>query len=216
MGIINRGILGGFQNKTGAVVGVRWRGLDVMRGMPRRVTKLSSQAQLDHQKKFKLLSQLLTKVASVIEVGFKDPYARPTALNRAMGDNLKHALIGVAPNFHLDYSKLSFSRGSRALPKEAAVHGMPQAQLSFNWSYAGDQDKNENAFDLVTVLVYNPANDVVIKQIRTVTRSDQGFILQLSLGFSGDTVHAYLIIESAYSLGSVSNTLYLGAILVLP
>ena len=73
MGIIYRGILGGFQNKTGAVVGVRWRGLDVMRGIPRKSNKPDSQAQLDYQMKFRLLSQLLTKVASVVEIGFKDP-----------------------------------------------------------------------------------------------------------------------------------------------
>ena len=216
MGIINRGILGGFQNKTGAVVGVRWRGIDVMRGIPRKCSKPDSQAQLDYQMKFRLLSKLLTKVASVIEVGFKNPRARPTAMNRAMSFNLKYALIGMAPDYQLDYSKLCFSRGTRALVKDAAVFGLAQAQLSFSWSYAGDQDQNENALDLVNFLVYNPAKDVMIKQIRAVKRADAGFVFPLPLGFSGDTVHAYLVIESAYPLGSVSDTLYLGEILVLP
>ena len=214
MGIINRGILGGFQNKTGAVVGLRWRGLDVMRGLPRRSTKMPSQAQQYNQLKLSLLSQLLSKVEPLVNIGFKVGSATSTALNRAMGYNLKQALVGVSPHFHLDYSKLSFSRGSRALPKESAVLAMPQAQLSFNWSYTGDQDQNENAQDLITLLVYNPAKDRVINLMYVVTRADLTYTLQLPSSFIGDTVYPYLIIAAAYPLGSVSDTLYLGEVLV--
>jgi hypothetical protein len=36
MGIIKGGILGGFTNKTGAVIGAYWRTLHTMRGLPRK------------------------------------------------------------------------------------------------------------------------------------------------------------------------------------
>ena len=132
MGIINRGILGGFQNKTGAVVGVRWRGLDVMRGMPRRTTKNFSQGQKDHQKKFKMLSHLISMVAPVINIGFRERYGTTTAKNRAMAYNLGIPLVGESPNLSLDYSKLSFSRGRCVLPQETVVLALPQSQLSFS------------------------------------------------------------------------------------
>jgi hypothetical protein len=36
MGTFNKGILGGFSGKVGTVVGFNWRGLDVMRSLPKK------------------------------------------------------------------------------------------------------------------------------------------------------------------------------------
>jgi hypothetical protein len=214
MGIIKRGILGGFQNKTGAVVGVRWRGLDVMRGLPRPITKTFSEGQKDHQKKFKMLSHLLSMVAPVINIGFRERYGTSTAKNRAMAYNLKIPLVGESPDLRLDYSMLSFSRGRCALPMHTEVFALPQSELSFSWSYTGCRDKQENDRDLISFLVYNPDRDHVMKLMRKATRADQRFTVEVPSGFSGETIYAYLVIESSTTLGSVSNSLFLGAVLM--
>jgi hypothetical protein len=214
MGIIKRGILGGFQNKTGAVVGVRWRGLDVMRGLPRTTTKNFSQGQKDHQTKFKLLSHLLSMVAPVINIGFRERQTTTTAKNRAMAYNLGIPLIGESPNLRLDYSMLSFSRGKCALPMQTEVLAWPQSELSFSWSYSGSRDKQENDRDLISFLIFNPARDQVMMVMRKATRADQHFKVTVPSGFSGETIYAYLVIESSTTLGSVSNSLFLGAVLM--
>ena len=123
MGIIKRGILGGFRNTTGAVVGVRWRGLDVMRGRPRKNSKTFSQTQLDQQKKLSLLSHVLSKASTLINIGFAESQATETPMNRAMAYNLKNPLAGLSPNLQLYYPTLSFSHGPRALPKTASIEG---------------------------------------------------------------------------------------------
>lgn len=215
MGIIKCGILGGFRNKTGAVVGVRWRSLDVMRGMPRKTNKAFSQTQLDQQKKFKLLSQLLSKVSSLINIGFAVHLGTATAMNRAMAYNLQHALVGIAPALDLDYQNLSFSRGPRALPKAATVEGWTQTRLVFSWDYAGDRNKKEHGRDLVTVLVYCPATQRVVNLMRIASRADRIYNMKLPSNFGGNNLHAYLLFESAEAKTSVSNSMYLGEVQVL-
>ena len=64
MGIIKGGILGGFSNKTGAVIGAYWRTLNVMRGLPRKSSKAATQLQLDQQAKFTLAVATPSNVAS--------------------------------------------------------------------------------------------------------------------------------------------------------
>ncbi|MBG6233977.1 hypothetical protein IWX76_000532 [Pedobacter sp. CAN_A7] len=215
MGIIKRGILGGFRKKTGAVVGVRWRGLDVMRGIPRKTSKAPSQEQLDQQMKFRLLSQLLSKVGSVIDIGFSDACVTPTAMNLAMAYNLKHAFKGTSPDSQLDYSRLSFSRGSRALPKIASVEGWTQRRIVFSWDYQGDRDKLEHPRDLVTVLIYCMALQRFVNLMRVATRADRDYTVMLPASFGGYTIHAYLFMESVNTLGFLSNSMYLGEVLVL-
>ena len=215
MGIIKRGILGGFQKKTGAVVGVRWRGLDVMRGIPRKTSKVPSQEQLDQQMKFRLLSQLLSKVASVIDIGFSDASVTPTAMNLAMAYNLKHAYGGLSPNIYLDYSRLCFCRGRRALPKIVSVEAWSQRKIVFSWDYQGDRDKLEHPGDLVTVLIYCMALQRFVKLKRIATRADLGYTVMLPTSFGGYPIHAYLFMESVNLLGSPSNSIYTGEVVVL-
>lgn len=66
MGIIKSGILGGFKNKVGPVVGSSWKGISVMRGMPESVANPNTVAQQVQRTKFsrvsKFASQLLTSV----------------------------------------------------------------------------------------------------------------------------------------------------------
>lgn len=52
MGIIRGGILGGFRNKAGAVIGSYWRTLDI-KGLPCISGKAPTQKQLDQRAKFK-------------------------------------------------------------------------------------------------------------------------------------------------------------------
>lgn len=66
MGIIKSGILGGFKNKVGPVVGSSWKGISVMRGMPESVANPNTIKQQEQRTAFsvssKLASQLLTSI----------------------------------------------------------------------------------------------------------------------------------------------------------
>ena len=45
MGTIKRGILGGFKNKVGSVIGSSWKGIDTMRSMPLSVANPNTAKQ---------------------------------------------------------------------------------------------------------------------------------------------------------------------------
>ena len=66
MAIIKRGILGGFSNKIGNVVGTSWKGISVMRSLPQSVHNPKTEAQEEQRTNFavasKLGSQLLDSV----------------------------------------------------------------------------------------------------------------------------------------------------------
>lgn len=66
MAIIKKGILGGFSNKVGNVVGSTWKGINTMRSLPAQYNDANSEAQQANRSTFKYFatfgSQLLTGI----------------------------------------------------------------------------------------------------------------------------------------------------------
>lgn len=66
MGVIKRGILGGFSGKVANVVGSSWKGISVMRSLPLSVANPKTNAQIQVRKKFSTVarygSELLTTI----------------------------------------------------------------------------------------------------------------------------------------------------------
>lgn len=66
MGIIKQGILGGFSNKVGSVVGSSWKGIAVMRSLPISVANPRTAAQVSQREEFaqtaKIASSMLAEV----------------------------------------------------------------------------------------------------------------------------------------------------------
>lgn len=52
MGVLNRGILGGFRGSVGPVVGTSWKGLDVMKSKPLSVANPRTTGQVSQRNKF--------------------------------------------------------------------------------------------------------------------------------------------------------------------
>lgn len=58
MAIIKQGILGGFSNKVGSVVGAGWKGIATMRSLPQSVANPRTTAQVANRTTFAQLAQL--------------------------------------------------------------------------------------------------------------------------------------------------------------
>ena len=61
MATFEKGILGGFSGKVGNVVGVRWRGMNIMRSLPQRGSYVPTPEQLEQRLKFSLVMAFLTR-----------------------------------------------------------------------------------------------------------------------------------------------------------
>lgn len=66
MGIIKRGILGGFSNKVANVVGSSWKGINTMRALPLSVANPRTAAQVSNRNSFSYFSKIGSDVLSTI------------------------------------------------------------------------------------------------------------------------------------------------------
>jgi hypothetical protein len=215
MGIIRQGILGGFRNKTGSVIGAYWRSLDVIKGLPRKSNKPPTEDQLNQRARFGLITSFLSWISPLIDVGYKALSSVETPMNLAVSYHLSNAITGVAPNFTIDYPKVKYSRGKLKLPSDITMATTVDAQLDISWTNIGNDGKYQDATDKVTLLVYNPSKMEFVSVENVVARSVQQYDLALPSNFSGDNVHCYLSINSVKTKNLVSESYYLGATVVM-
>lgn len=75
MGIIRRGILGGFSNRVGNVVGSSWKGIATMRVLPLSVANPRTAAQINVRKNFSGITQMASELLTSIVKPLNDRFA---------------------------------------------------------------------------------------------------------------------------------------------
>lgn len=214
MGVIKQGILGGFRKKTGTVVGAYWRRLDVIRALPRNTGKAATQAQINQQLKFGLVTAFLSNISGLIDVGFKTANEVSTPMNLAVSYHLREAIIGTEPNFELDLTKVAFSMGKLELPLETTVVPAAGSVLNFAWPHTETDDKLIDATDVINVLAYNVSKQKFVKVASAAARSAMTYSFQLPANFAGDEVQVYFSFSSTKKRLLNSKTVHLGAITI--
>lgn len=215
MGIIRQGILGGFSNKTGSVVGARWRNKDVIRGLPRKSSKPPTQAQINQRFKFGLVTGFLGRLSSFIDLGFGTGDGSTSPMNQAVTYHLNNAITGVSPNFSIDYTKLKINKGKLLLANGIEIAITVAARIDFSWLNTVPDGKYKDATDRANVVVYNPAKDSFVTLPGAAARSALGYNLLLPGDYSGDEVHCYISFSSVNNKKLVSDTFYIGEFIVL-
>ena len=107
------GINGPFRGKVGTVVSYQWRGIWVMRNVPKTNTKERSLKQLANQQRMSVVQKLLQRVIVFIRKGYhlEGEKRRMSAFNAAMSYNKMNAVKGEYPDFEIDYEKFRFAEG---------------------------------------------------------------------------------------------------------
>ncbi|HNP33863.1 MAG TPA: DUF6266 family protein [Flavobacterium sp.] len=62
----NKGILGPFSGKVGTVVGANWRGKDIIRSLPKKTNRTTTETQQLQRDKFTAVSEFLTPMSAVL------------------------------------------------------------------------------------------------------------------------------------------------------
>jgi len=76
MAVIKRGILGGFQNKIGNIVGTSWKGIAVMKSLPLSVANPRTTAQVAQRSDFGEMSKIGSVVLATIVKPLWDRFAQ--------------------------------------------------------------------------------------------------------------------------------------------
>lgn len=209
MATFKDGINGPFKGKVGSVIGYQWRGIWVMRGLPRFKNKKRSPKQLANQAKMRLMQRFLQGVKGFIDKGF---YAlaeerRMSAFNAAMSYNKKHAIKGEYPDFEIDYSQFMFAQGELDIPVNVQVH-IVDSSMEFTWDAETSGSWND---DQVMLLIVDPVLPLFDGITSGAKRSEGKEIIKLHDSQKGMIFETYIAFVSD-DRKRTSNSIYCGRI----
>ena len=212
MGKIKQGILGGFSDKVGTVIGSFWKGKSYMRGLNQSYHDAKTQDQLAQRAKFGLMNRFVSKLSTIVEIGFKDSEHGTTANNEAVRYNLLHAITGTYPSFAVDYANVLVSMGPLPNVEAPAANDDGAGHLEVSWTdNTGDGDTTGD--DPVMVLIYNSDKDATHAFPAAAKRGDQTFTFTNPTNWSADTVHVYVAAKSVKD-STTSRSEYLGTVIL--
>ena len=111
MGIIKKGVLGGFSGKVGTVIGARWKSVDYMRSLADRHNDRNSMQQQVQRAKFSMAQAFVHDVVGFARVGYAPYTYSRTAANALMSYVMRYAMAGSGLDWEIDFSKVLVSRG---------------------------------------------------------------------------------------------------------
>jgi hypothetical protein len=196
MGTFNKGILGGFSGKVGTVVGFNWRGLDVMRSLPKKSGRQPSEKQLQVQARFTLTAHFLAPIKPLLSAYFGQPSGEKSRYNLAFSYHNKEAIAGTYPTFEIDYPKVIVSKGELLGVAQPAVTAQPTAELKYAWQDNSGEGEAK-ATDMIMVVVFNPVKTLFSYHELAAQRDALAFVLALPNSWVGDTVHTWIGVVNA-------------------
>ncbi|WP_207534137.1 DUF6266 family protein [Desertivirga arenae] len=124
---------GPFYGKCGSVVGSSWRGVDYLRGLPKRRTTPPSENEAANRTRFGFTQTWLNHVGAFPSIGFANFSPTKTWQNMMMSWNSKNAVTGEAPNFRIDYSKVLLSDGPLQEATNPSVKVTAEGEFILSW-----------------------------------------------------------------------------------
>ena len=110
MAIIKQGILGGFSNKVGSVVGAGWKGIATMRSLPQSVANPRTTAQVANRSTFAQLAVLGSGILPTIIQPLWNRWAKKmSGYNEWLSVNKK--LLDEVGNVNLFFAQAIFAAG---------------------------------------------------------------------------------------------------------
>jgi len=207
MATYSNGVNGPFQGKLGKAVGYYWKGIPVMRSLPRKRGPKRGKLEKSNQSDFKFLHYWLQPLIDFLRFGFKGYSEHVHAFNAAKSLALKSAFVGEMGARVFDPALVQVSWGDLPLPPGITVSRSGDLELTFNWEVHPTAD-GKHSMDQVMMLAYDPAKEavkyVVLGQFRS-SGSDK-----LKLHKKGN-YHVYIAFVAA-DRSRQSNSRYLGCV----
>lgn len=200
MGIIKQGILGGFSNKVGAVVGAGWKGIATMRSLPQSVANPRTTAQVANRTTFAQLAVLGSSVLPTIIQPLWNRWAKKmSGYNEWLSVNKKllddsASIAAFIPNAVFANGDLSASATAGTISSAGAV------SITFDTTLLNAHDAATD--EAYVVIGISPAVAQSLSDMKTygfatgVARSAGSVSVNVDALESGDFAVAYLMFRS--------------------
>ena len=212
MGTIQKGILGGFSGKVGTVVGANWRGKDVMRSLPKNSQRAATEQQLIVRAKFKLVTQFLTPISTILKAHFGQSSGERSRRNLAVSYHIREAITGIYPDLSIDYPKVVVTKGELPGLQELAIAPEAGANLAITWEDNSEQGLAKPG-DVLLAVAYNPEKNLY-EHREGASRSASAYDMAVPIDWPGDTIHLWLGFASADGT-RCSTSFYAGTFTIL-
>lgn len=214
MGKINQGILGGFSNKVGTVVGYFRYGDAIMRGLAGQVSNPRTPLQEAARARFSLITKSVNACLGFINAFYKQVGSR-TRQNSAVSRNLNNGSVqGTGTSVTLDFSKFEVSQGGEGVNVDSpnVTQGTGHT-LAFAWTDNTGVTPETLSTDIVAVLAYNPARQQAVYDVSNASRLDATAIIAYPATWAGETVECYVATRS-HNFELLSPSAYLSSVVV--
>ena len=211
MGKYQKGILGGFNGTIGTVVGATWKGIDYMKSRNRKSGKARTQAQLEQQARFGLVTRFVSTMGKLLMFTFKDSAVKMTGINSAFAYNYEQGLVGAYPTFSLNYSKVLVSKGQLLNAGNPVATANGNGNLKFDW-LDNSGAAMANADDRCIVVIHCPELNQTIYNTEAALRSAGTASIAVS-NFAGKQVETWVSFASADG-SQIATSIYTGSVTV--
>ncbi|WP_291117433.1 DUF6266 family protein [Empedobacter sp. UBA7248] len=153
MAEIKKGILGGFSGKVGTVIGVNWRGKDIIRSLPKASKKAPTEEQLIQRVKFRKTIDFLQPLRSIQNRYFGNKAGKQSRFNNATSYTLTNAVEMVLDLPVIIVARVLITKGELLDFQLPEIDATTAGTFSFSWEDNSGQG-NAKETDLVNVVCY--------------------------------------------------------------
>lgn len=217
MGTLKPGQVGLVKGKVGDIVVSKWKKKITTRSAPGKATKPASISQLDQRLKLSLISSFIAAVSAAIILGFQSCNRKMTPVNAAMKFHLNELIVGVYPDYSIDYTKVKLTLPNSvdriADGLRVAIEIEQASVLKITWVKSEYPNRVTKITDQAYILCFNVNTGWCLYYKEVSTRGEEMARLVVPHILKGKEVHGYLFFVSANGK-LVSNTNYLGTIVL--
>lgn len=186
MGIIRRGILGGFSGKVANVVGSSWKGIAVMRALPLSVTNPKTVGQVEQRSAFSIISKF---ASSILTVWVKPLWDRSAQSMSGYNAFIQQNVDIVKADKELIIKNLTMSKGKLGQTAITAIAAAVPNQVAVSWD-GTPVGSFQMSSDKIYVLVFDENNKLLGSSSAVYKRDDEEAIIDLSDINTGDNLTA--------------------------
>lgn len=205
------GILGPVNGKIGPVVGVQWRGQNILRSAPQKTTKQASKAQLLQRTKMALAAQFLAPCKAVVANCCTGLINGKSFSEVALSNLLKNAIYLEGEQFYIRFNKVFFTLGYLPSAKNTLLDTTNTKELTLTWINNSDNGIT-NEEDLLSLIIYNETEGIFYNQTDCADRKDGSATIELPQTAKESILHIWSIWRDTQKT-HCSTSLYIGTLI---